>query len=202
MSYFPMFVEIKNCPCLVVGGGAVAFRKIEVLREFGAKVTVVSPEIMQSIKEMEDIFCKERAFQLSDIHNMKLVVATTGDKALNHMIAEACKEQKIPVNIVDQIEDCSFIFPSYLKQGEVVAAFGSGGQSPVITQYLKEQARPFMTKDLGELAESMGAIRQIVKETVPFEKRRECYQEILDLWVDENKVPSQEEMARILTKSR
>lgn len=199
MSYFPMFVELKSQECLIVGGGETAWRKVRVLKEFGARIRLVAPQIMTEIREMPEISCEERDFEPSDVNGMKLVVAATNDKQCNHQVAELCRKQGIPVNAVDQIEDCSFIFPSYLKQDEVVAAFSSGGQSPVVTQYMKEMARPFMTEHLGRLAACLGSIREMVKQRVEnAETRKYVYQELLQFGLEHGMIPSEEEIENVI----
>lgn len=197
-DYFPMFIEIKNKRCLVVGGGRIAFHKLKVLKDFGAQVMVVAPIIMPGIREMEDVICCERHFEKGDLKGQAMVIAATDDKELNHRISQICREEKIPVNAVDQPEDCSFIFPAYLKKGEVVAAFSSGGQSPVVTQYLKEQMRPVMTPLLGNLAECLGSLRERVRQINPVEARKKIYQEILQAGLEKGEVPSDEEIEEII----
>ena len=135
MAYFPMFVQLKNKKCLVIGGGRIALRKIEVLKDFEADVTVIAPEMIPQIRQIDKIRRMFRTFMEEDFKEAELVVAATNDPKVNSEISKICMQKKIPVNAVDQKEDCSFIFPSYVKEGEVVAAFSSGGQSPMITQY-------------------------------------------------------------------
>lgn len=193
-----MFIEIKNKGCLVVGGGRIALHKIKVLEDFGVKIMVVAPMIMPEIQEMKDVICRERHFKKEDLKGQAMVIAATDDKELNHQISQVCKEEKIPVNAVDQPGDCSFIFPAYLKEGEVVAAFSSGGQSPVVTQYLKEQLRPVMTPLLGNLAECLGGLRERVRQINPLEVRKKVYQEILQVGLDKGEIPSDEEIEEII----
>ena len=154
MSYFPLFMELKDRDCLVVGGGRVAWHKVKVLMDFGARVSVVAPAIIPEMGELGPVQQFQREFSDGDVKGRTLVVAATDDEVLNRRISGLCQERGIPVNAVDQIQDCSFIFPAYVKQGEVVAAVSSGGQSPVMTQYLKAQIKPFMTEEIGELAAS------------------------------------------------
>ena len=145
MAYFPMFVQLKKKKCLVIGGGKIALRKIEVLKDFEADITVLAPEMSQ-----------------------------------------ICRRKKIPVNAVDQKEDCSFIFPSYVKEGEVVAAFSSGGQSPLITQYLKEKIKPDLNKELGQLAQILGSLRKIAKSCIATEQERKAfYKELLQIGLED-----------------
>lgn len=203
MSYFPMFIELKDRSCLIVGGGRVAFRKVEVLKDFGAQIVVIAPVILPEIKIIKGVVCREKWFQKEDLKGQELVVAATDNQELNHQISEVCRKEKIPVNAVDQTEDCSFIFPAYLKEGEVVAAFSSGGQSPVITQYLKAEMQSVMTPRLGELAAYLGSLRKTVKQgTKTEEERKNIYREILQFGLEKDYLPSQEEAERIIEKYR
>lgn len=197
-DYFPMFIEIKNKSCLVVGGGRIAFHKVKVLKDFGIQIMVAAPVIIPEIQEMKGIICCEKQFEKKDLEGHDIVIAATDDKELNHRISQACREEKIPVNAVDQPEDCSFIFPAYLKEGEVVAAFSSGGQSPVVTQYLKEQMRPVMTPLLGNLAERLGDLRERIRQINPAEARKEIYREILQAGLEKGEIPSDEEIEEII----
>ena len=149
MAYFPMFVQLKKKKCLVIGGGKIALRKIEVLKDFEADITVIAPEMITQIRQINQICRIFRTFMEKDFNEADFVIAATDDQKINHEISQICRRKKIPVNAVDQKEDCSFIFPSYVKEGEVVAAFSSGGQSPLITQYLKEKIKPDLNKELG-----------------------------------------------------
>lgn len=201
MSYFPMYIELAGRACLVAGGGIVACRKVRVLQDFGAEVTVIAPEILPEILACAGVHCQKRDFMPEDIEEKYLVVAATDDKAKNHEIADLCKRKKIPVNAVDQIEDCTFIFPAYVRQGEVVAAFSSGGQSPVITQYLKQAITPVMSEHLGRLAEFLGSLRDEVKACVETEaKRKALYQEVLIFGLSTGEILTRKEWEAILAK--
>ncbi len=129
-----MFIELNGRRCLVVGGGGIALHKIRVLKEFGADVLVVSPTVLPEILELKGVSYRRKSFDRSDLAGQELVVAATDDAEQNRRISELCREKHIPVNAVDQIKDCSFIFPAYLKEGEVVAAFSSGGQSGAVSE--------------------------------------------------------------------
>lgn len=201
MSYFPLFMELKDRDCLVVGGGRVAWRKVKVLKDFDARVSVVAPEIIPEIGELDPDLQIEREFLDGDVQGRTLVVAATDDAALNQRISRLCQAHSIPVNAVDQIQDCSFIFPAYVKQGEVVAAFSSGGQSPVMTQYLKAQIKPVMTEELGRLAACLGSIRDVVHSSVRTEPaRKHLYEELLQLGLQKGENPETEEIWNVIKK--
>ena len=186
MAYFPMFVQLKNKKCLVIGGGKVALRKVQVLKDFEADVTVIAPEMIEQIRQIDKIRRIFRTFKEEDFKEADLVVAATDDQNVNREISKICEHKKIPVNAVDQKEDCSFIFPSYVKEGEVVAAFSSGGQSPLITQYLKEKIKPDLTEELGQIAQILGNLRRLAKSCIETEQERKAfYKELLEIGLED-----------------
>ena len=141
---------------------------------------VVAPEVISKIKEYP-VTVYQRNFEKEDLQGCELVVAATDDAGLNHEIAEAAQKQKIPVNAVDQQEDCSFIFPSYVREQELVGAFSSGGNSPVLTQYLKNYMAQILTAELGEANAYLGSIRPVVKKELDTEAmRKKVYQQVLN----------------------
>ena len=205
MAYFPMFIELKDSPCLIVGGGKIAERKLHVLMDFEADITILAPEFTEEIirisedSEATNVKIIKNEYNNSYLDKMKLVIAATDDEKLTSVIATDCKERNIQVNAVDQIDDCTFIFPSYLKKGDVVAAFSSGGNSPVITQYLKQQNNDILTDNIGDIAAFLGAIRQLVKQKVDGESnRKKVYQELLKIGLDNDRVPTSEEVTDII----
>lgn len=203
MACFPAFFKIEGCPFLVVGGGRIALQKIKVLKDFKADITVVSPEFTEEIWQMEDVYLLQKEFGIEDLENKKFVIAATADVALNHEISRLCRQRRILVNAVDQIEDCDFFFPSYIKQGDVVAAFSSSGKSPVMTQYLKKKMEPFMNPKIGVLAESLGSLRKMIKESIQTESNRKLfYQELLSIGLEKEGEISEEDIASVLGKYR
>lgn len=193
MVYFPMMINLNERPCLVVGGGMVAFRKVRVLRDFGAKVTVTALSVCKEIEEISDIYISRKKFERDDVKGMVLVVAATDNHEENRAISRLCRAEGILVNAVDEPQDCDFIFPSYRKEGDVVAAFSSGGNSPVLTQYLKEQNKTIVTKRIGEIADLLGDIREDVKRMIPVEKmRKNVYNEVLSELLQADELPTGE----------
>lgn len=193
MAYFPMFVDMTERECLIVGGGNVAYRKVIVMLDFGAKVTVVAEDICEELGKLtieNQITFIKRRFERKDCDGMEMVIAATDDNALNHEIAEYCKAKDIMVNAVDQKADCSFIFPSYIKENNLVAAFSSGGNSPVLTQYLKGKEQEILTPFLGELNEYMGQIREkVIAQYDTQAERKRVFKEILCAAIDNGRIP-------------
>ena len=196
MAYFPMFVNLKNQPCLVVGGGMGAYRKVKVLLDFEARVVVVGENICDKIyeivKKSNQLELQKKRFEDADCDNMFIVIAATDDKELNHHIAGICNSKGIMVNAVDQKEDCSFIFSSYIKEKNLIAAFSSGGNSPVLAQYLKSQEKEILTPFLGELNEYMGKIRKrVIEKYDAEEKRKEIFKEIVNTAIENGELPQE-----------
>lgn len=217
MAYFPMFVDLTDKTCLVVGGGEVAYRKVKTLLDFDAKVTVVAESVCPRLAglagarnvtsenkmltacgqdaEKADVLEQKiticvRPFQKEDCDGRLLVVAATDDKELNHNIAEYCKAAGIMVNAVDQKDDCSFIFSSYVREQNLVAAFSSGGKSPVLTQYLKKKETDILTPFLGTLNEYMGDIRaDIISKYDSEEERKRAFCDIVYSAIENQKLP-------------
>ena len=200
MAYFPLFLQLEKNPCLIVGGGKIAFQKVKVLLEFEADIMVVSPYIIEEITKL-GVICYRREFSEEDLNGKALVVAATDDNLLNHRIAKFCRDRKILVNCVDQIADCDFIFPSYIKEGGIVIGISSSGKGPVMTQYLKGKIQKVVTKQMGQLAEFLGSMRPRVKEEIIIEERRKkIYQDLLQLGLQKKCLPDENETEEIIKK--
>ena len=203
MAYFPMFVDLTDANCLVVGGGSVALRKVNVLLDFGAKVHVIAKEISMDLaalsEETDHLLLEQREFTPFDLQDRKLVIVATSDNELNRQIYMMCSEGGIPVNVVDDQEKCSFIFPSYIKEQNLVGAFSSGGNSPALTQYLKNKEKEILTPRLGELNEVLGRWRQPIKELFPLESsRKSAFEQLIDYALCYDGIPTDEEIEELL----
>ena len=170
MAYFPFFVDIEKQKCLIAGGGIVALRKVEVLLPYGPAITVVSPEFAPELRELAEqsgVLLKERDFRMEDLNGADFVVAATDDPVLNRQISLTCRENRIPVNVVDVKDECSFIFPSIVREDDVVIGISSGGKSPTVTQDLKQKIRGVIPEGYGRLVRQLGEYRDFVKIRVP-----------------------------------
>lgn len=161
---------------LLVGGGLVAFGKLEKLSEFDVKVHLIADKVDLSFYNTpfrNNVKIEKRSFKESDINPEYIfVIAATNDRSINRRIAELCKEQRIPVNVVDDAELSSFIFPSILKRGSVTAGISSGGKVPVITQYIRDILDRELSDDIGVITEKLEVYREELKGTVPDHKER------------------------------
>jgi len=168
MDYFPIFLDINSKRCVVVGGGAVAERKTATLLKAGADVILVSPRLTDSLTSWRDagqLTHIDRMFEPEDLTGAYLVIAATNDARVNHRIAELANESRIPVNVADQPELCSFIVPSIIDRSPVVAAISTGGASPVLARLIRSRIESIIPAGYGRLASLCSRFRQRVKET-------------------------------------
>lgn len=201
MSYFPFFMEIRDEKCLVVGGGIVALRKIEKLLPFGVKITVVSPAFCAEVEEMEGILRIQRCFRPSDIEGNLFVIGATDEEAVNQEIADLCRAEKIPVNIVDDPKKCTFFFPALVKKGEFVAGFSTGGGSPLAAQFIRKKVEEAVPDGFDRVVEVLSSVREQVKAEIPdIGKREKVFQEIFALALKKEGNVSEQEIQEIIRK--
>ncbi|MBT2968666.1 MAG: siroheme synthase CysG [Candidatus Thiodiazotropha sp. (ex Ctena orbiculata)] len=167
MDFFPIFLDLKKRPCLVVGGGSIAERKTALLLRSGAEVTLISPDLCHNLTTWRDMgryTHLERAFRDEDLNGQHLAIAATNDPAVNRRVAEIAESLRIPVNVVDQPALCSFIVPSIIDRSPVVAAVSTGGASPVLARLIRSRLESLIPAGYGRLAELCNRFRQRVKE--------------------------------------
>lgn len=172
MGYFPFFVELSEKRGLIVGGGAVALRKVQKLLPYGPRLTVVAPEIGADIRAIGGLDLRERPFVPEDLALGDFVIAATDDHTLNHQIAERCKVQKIPVNVVDCKEDCSFLFPALVRRGDLSVGISTSGVGPTAAVYLKERIGELLPERFEEILAYLEKARETVKTQIPEENAR------------------------------
>jgi uroporphyrin-III C-methyltransferase/precorrin-2 dehydrogenase/sirohydrochlorin ferrochelatase len=184
MQYFPIFFRLQHQPVLVVGGGAVAARKIELLRKSGALVTVVAPELHPSVAALVArgaVAYRAEEFKPEHLDGVRLAVAATSRRAVNAWVAHQATVRNIPVNVVDDRELSSFIMPAIVDRSPVIVAVSSGGDAPVLTRRLRERLEAFLPTRLGRLAELAGTWRATVKRRiVDAAQRRKFWERFFD----------------------
>ena len=167
MVYFPIFVRLAGEPVLVVGGGEVAARKIELLLSAGAKVTVVAPELIEELAAKASAGCLVHVaaeFSPDHLNGMRLVIAATDKHAVNAWVAHQAERRNLLVNVVDDRELSRFIVPAIVDRSPVIVAVGSSGDAPVLTRRLRESLEVFIPQRLGALARFAGRLRATVKQ--------------------------------------
>lgn len=166
MDFLPIFINIKQQPCLVVGGGSVATRKVELLLRCGGQVTIVSPSLhptLAALAEDDSIRHLARPFAADDLKEAAICIAATNDQAVNQQVSTLAKARRIPVNVVDQPDLCSFILPSIIDRSPVVAAVSTGGASPVLARLIRARLESMIPAAYGHLAALASKFREQVK---------------------------------------
>ena len=160
MRALPLFHRLEGEPCLVVGGGVVAARKVRWLVKAGADVHVVAPELCEELRAMETLRYSERKFAEDDVANVRLVIAATDVDEVNAQVAQAARTLNIPVNVVDNGELSTVIFPSIVDRDPVTLAISTGGESPTLARWLRGRLEVLLPRNLGWLAQFLGNKRR------------------------------------------
>ncbi|MDD5392368.1 MAG: siroheme synthase CysG [Thiothrix sp.] len=182
MDRFPVFLDLHNRHCLVIGGGKVAERKVDSLLKAGASVTLVAPHItaeMDITISGQNVQHHARAFEDGDIEGQFLIIAATNDASVNAHVASLANARNIPVNVVDDQSLCSFIVPSVVDRSPVIVAVSTGGASPVLARQLRMRLETMISSQCGELAGITEEYRDIVKARLPEEQRKGFWEQAL-----------------------
>ena len=178
--FYPVFIELNGKDALVVGGGQVAERKVDSLLAAGANVTLVSPDTTDRLAK-SNITWRRRAFQESDLDGMTLVVSATDNPEVQRQVATAARARRVLVNTVDQPALCDFILPAVVKQGNVIAAISTSGQSPALAAALRGKLESLLSEDVGRAANLLGVIRSEVHDRVAdTAERKRIFERILE----------------------
>ena len=167
MQYLPIFMDVNDKNVLVVGGGEVASRKVDLLLSAGAKVTVLSPRLNETLQRYRDdakITAIIDGYHRNYLDDYVMVWVTTDDTLLNKQVWQDCCERHLLVNVADQPELCEFITPSIIDRSPLQIAISSGGTSPVLIRYLREKLEALLPETLGPLGAFAGEQRERVKQ--------------------------------------
>lgn len=167
MQYFPIFVDTNELNVLVVGGGEVATRKIELLLKSHAVITVVSPNLSIEVQRFVDRGCVkyiQQHYHETHLHDQRVVFVATSDSALNASISQQAKRRNILANVVDSPALCHFITPSIIDRSPMVFAISSEGTAPVLVRYWRARLESLIPSVLGKIAEFSGQKRDLIKK--------------------------------------
>jgi precorrin-2 dehydrogenase / sirohydrochlorin ferrochelatase len=160
--YYPIFIDLKGKTVVVVGGGMVAWRKVESLVDAGACVKIVSPRIIGEIAGCENVEAIRRNYAAGDLEGACLVIAATDDEHTNTAVSMDATDRGILCNVVDKPELCSFIVPSVLEKGPIKIAISTGGVSPSLSKKMRIELDRLIGDEYTKLALVMGRIRPLV----------------------------------------
>ena len=176
--YYPIFLDIEDRDVLIVGGGEVCARKAETMLRYGARVTVVAPEIHRDIETWAaagKLNVKRAPYEASDLDGASIVIASTDDERVNARVASDCRSRRIPVNVVDVTHLCEFIVPAIVESGSIQLAVSTGGKSPALARTLKEDLQKFVGPEYAELNDLLGTLRPAAKKVLPTDSDRKRF---------------------------
>lgn len=181
--YYPVFLNINNKRCVVIGGGQVALRKVKALLERGAKVDVISPELCSeliNLAESRQIHVFRKHYQPGDLRGAFLAIAATNDSEINCQVAEEARSQAVLVNVVDDAENSDFISPATVRRGDVTIAVSTAGLSPALARKIRTKLEQDFGKEYGALVQLVNEVRSEMKQR-GIRIKRETWQEALEL---------------------
>ncbi|MDX1556703.1 MAG: NAD(P)-dependent oxidoreductase, partial [Xanthomonadales bacterium] len=183
MPYFPIFMDIEARPVLVVGGGAVAARKVRALLKAGAAVSVIARALGDELSaraEDGEIDWAGTSFSHRSVEGFWLVFAATDDPAVNQAVFDAGEASGVPVNTVDNAALCRFISPAVVDRDPVQVAISTGGESPVLARAIRRWIEDLLPRGLGKIAHVAGRLRRSLGPKVPIEERRRRFGFLFD----------------------
>lgn len=173
-----MALKLARQPCLVVGGGVVAQRKIEALLGVEARIAVVATSVSRGVRDLcgtAGIAVQERAFQIDDVAGQLLVVAATGDAAVNGTVQRACEKHRVLVNCVDDAEHSTAQFPAIVNRDPVTVGISTQGTSPTLARRLRGEIEALLPDSVGPLAAYLGSRRERVKRVLSESQARQKF---------------------------
>ena len=171
MGYFPAFIKLDNKKILIVGGGYIAYEKLDHLLDFTKDIKVIAPELstqMQERIEKEGLVFEQRKYEVGDIEEFAVVVVAVDDIPLQSEIFIESKKYNCLCNAVDSVDYCDFIFPSYIKKDDLTIAVSTSGASPAMAKHLRRFLERVIPDGIGEFLKEMKQLRS----TLPKGKER------------------------------
>ena len=176
--YYPIFLDIENRAVVIIGGGNVCARKAETMMNYGARVTVVSPDFTEEIEAWAAagrLAIRRKRYEASDLDGSNIVIASTDETSVNEQIAADCRARRIPVNVVDVTHLCEFIVPAIFEKNGIQIAISTGGKSPALARTLKEDLQRTIGPEYAEVNDLLGTLRKSAKSVLPADVDRKRF---------------------------
>jgi uroporphyrin-III C-methyltransferase/precorrin-2 dehydrogenase/sirohydrochlorin ferrochelatase len=183
MQTLPIFLKLAGQPCAVIGGGEVAARKVALLLQAGAHVTVTAPQLCATLTELAvsgKIHHRATMFSADALNDIALLIAATDDRSVNADASRLAQARRIPVNVVDDPELCSFFMPAIVDRSPVMIAISTGGAAPVLARLLRARIESLIPAAYGQLATLAQRLRERAKERLPMAARRPFWETVLE----------------------
>jgi len=185
MKYYPMYVDLKNKKCIVIGGGEIAERKVGNLLESRADVTVISPQLTEHLQQLalaRAIKHLRRNYRRGDLEGAFLVISATDNSDLNAIVCDEAHQKNILVNIVDDPKKCSFIVPSVVERGDLLISISTSGNCPALAKKIRKKLEKEYGEEYIDYIKLLQEVREMIRQkyTSP-EERRLLLNKVLDL---------------------
>lgn len=206
-TYYPVYIEMRDQPCVVIGGGKIAEGKVDGLLAAQANVTVISPELTPHLRDLvnkKEITYVARAYEPGDLTGAFMVICATDKPEINHQVWQEATANHQLVNVVDDTPRCNFIAPSILRQGDLTIAISTSGRAPALAVRLKERLQREIGPEYARFLELAADLREPLARQIPdFETRKALWyelvdSEILDVLADGDEVKAKEIISRVV----
>lgn len=204
--YYPIYLDIRDKKCVVVGGGGVAYRKAVSLKEAGAQVVVISPDFSEDFLKEESMTMLRQKYEERCLEGATLIIAATNDKEINQRVWEEARRHGLLVNVVDQPELCNFIVPSVVNRGELQISISTGGASPAFARRTRQELENHFGPEYGEFIELLSRMRSEARSQISDGAERQKLMErlaspdMLDMVRTKGTKETEKEMRKIISK--
>lgn len=162
-----MFTDFTDKEVLIIGGGKTARRKAEKLLPYGCRISIVALEVCDQLKNDPNIQYEEKIFEQTDLQGKDIVIAAVNDPILNQKISRLAKEAHLPVNVVDDKEESTFLFPALILDHELSIGISTEGASPTAAVWMKDQIQDMIPENFGLILAFLASVRPIILQTIP-----------------------------------
>lgn len=204
-TYFPFFVNIEGKKGLIVGGNKHAYEKLLRMQPYGVQLTVIAPKHMKEMEQCKDVHFINREFCDEDIErlNPDFVVVAEAEEEQKQSIYGLCMEKKIPINTVDDVPYCSYIYPALIAKGSLSVGICTGGASPAMTAILKEKILELIPDRIDKILDWLEALRPELKEKVPDGKKRgRIFRKLAEEALEQNEILSEDQTKEICAEMK
>lgn len=184
MEYLPINIRLRGQPVALIGAGTVATRKAKFLLDAGAELRVIAPERTPefvALSEGKELSWHQRSYAPGDLEGVVLAIAATPDRSVNEAVSQEAQAARIPVNVVDQPDLCTFVFPAIVDRSPLTVAISSAGASPVLARSVRSRIEAMLPAKTADIARFARLHRQRIRETTSSESaRRRLWENIID----------------------
>jgi siroheme synthase-like protein len=184
VSYYPVFLDLRDRPCAVLGGCAMAEEKVRGLLAAGARVTVIAPSLTPALAELAAegrILHRAREYQPGDLQGVVLAISTDRTPEVAGAVWREARDRNVLLNTVDDVPHCNFIAPAVVRRGDLSIAISTGGKAPVLAVRLRQRLERELGEEHARFLALAGAARETLADRQPdFATRRELWYRLVD----------------------